>query len=1253
RPVTRGFYDAMGRSLGTLDANANPTTERYDAAGQLVAEMHADGGALAYQYNIFGQVVRATDALGNSTFSSYDHDGRLVQLARPTGTETYAYDQAGNRIRSTDAVGATTFYWYDTRGKMIRSQLPGGQRTGYGYDLRGNKVAELNANGDSMSWSYDYFGKLLAHTDLGGAAYSYTYDLTGNVTQQALIRGASSSVIAFQYYENGALKRSHDTGIDDDTSYEYDAAGNRTRELTRVGTYVEDSSIAYDELARIARVQSTHLPFMNYRYDAVGNRRNVNGVSADGPVDNWYLYDGMNRTVLSQGALSGGAIVRGSQGIELQYDAAGNRRAAITAASTESYGYDAGNRLTTTVRNGVLVGTQSYDAAGRIVQQFVSAPPSATGVGGSDGGQPEYIQNTYNANGWITQQDIRDGAGTLTQSTVYDGYDAVGNVTHYQISVAGANGGTSFTNFFSLAYAKFEVYKESTASGTSTYFLPGTTTTTYDINGNVVSVFDPFNNQRVGQSGGPVAATSQRMLITDSSGQILQKTQDGKTQRFFYADGKPIGTSGALSGTNFDFNYTAVSQQYPSATPTAYTVMRGDTLRSIASALLGDANLWYVIADANGIASDADLQAGMRLTIPNKVLSVHNDYQTFKVYNPAEVVGDVTPNLPDPPPPPTHGCGIFGVILVAIVAVVVSVFTAGAALALFAPEALVAGTTAAEASFFASGAAVLTGSGITGASVLTVAAAAAVGGAVGSIASQGLGIALGVQQKFSWGAVAAAGLSAGITAGIGAGLGEGGIAGKLLQVPTGVGQQALNGAINNAISQGINILTGQQHAFDWRGLAAAAIVAPLSKAIGSAFPGIGAGFVSRFVGGIANGAIKAALGGKVDFVHVAADAFGNALGNAITDSLAQSGQQAQALGKAQQTQLLQNVYAMATPDELQPAPQSQQLGKIGVAPHTPIAETNAQAATDDPMGDSMIVPPSPDAEQTDSQETDLKPQVAAAGKPQVAAAGGAPGEGKELRTALKLLERVDTAYYAALGNSSSPGYEAKAIELFAKAAALRQELLEYLADPAIRQRVLDDIKITPERMSLVNKVMGNAADVQINADQQISGGEGARFINSYYGRQGLTQAERLYFHATYDAPDSVFDSALGDLTKPQRLLTPDFTKEAVTSLLISMLGEPGFKVNPRVLSTILANKAAGAAWEAYVIDNVLPQTQVNIQKQITLKSNGPSGLRVRVDAVGEDIATGALKLTDPKASQTAPYTPNQAIVYPELAIYGG
>lgn len=64
-------------------------------------------------------------------------------------------------------------------------------------------------------------------------------------------------------------------------------------------------------------------------------------------------------------------------------------------------------------------------------------------------------------------------------------------------------------------------------------------------------------------------------------------------------------------------------------------------------------------------------------------------------------------------------------------------------------------------------------------------------------------------------------------------------------------------------------------------------------------------------------------------------------------------------------------------------------------------------------------------------------------------------------------------------------------------------------------------------------------------------------------------------------------------------------------------------------------------------------TQTQIQPQITIKSNGPSGLRVRLDAVGTEIGTGEIALTDGKASATAPLTPNQKIVYPELVVHGG
>src|SRR5262249_23602501 len=61
RPVTRNYYDKMGRGLGTVDANGNASTARYDAAGQFIAEYHSDGGVIQYQYDAFGRRVRTID----------------------------------------------------------------------------------------------------------------------------------------------------------------------------------------------------------------------------------------------------------------------------------------------------------------------------------------------------------------------------------------------------------------------------------------------------------------------------------------------------------------------------------------------------------------------------------------------------------------------------------------------------------------------------------------------------------------------------------------------------------------------------------------------------------------------------------------------------------------------------------------------------------------------------------------------------------------------------------------------------------------------------------------------------------------------------------------------------------------------------------------------------------------------------------------------------------------------------------------
>ncbi|MBN0989829.1 RES domain-containing protein [Amphritea sp. RP18W] len=305
----------------------------------------------------------------------------------------------------------------------------------------------------------------------------------------------------------------------------------------------------------------------------------------------------------------------------------------------------------------------------------------------------------------------------------------------------------------------------------------------------------------------------------------------------------------------------------------------GDTLQGIALAVFGDAKLWYLIADANGLQSDGDLKVGQTLSMPNQITNIHNSFDTFKPYNAGEIIGDTTPTLPDPPPPPSSsgGCGV-GNIIVAIIAVVVTIYTAGA--------------------FSMVGSALSSGFGATMSAGLGAGlGASAAGAVVGSIVSQAVGIAIGVQDKFSWQAVAVAGLTAAIPIGN---------VGKSLGLKGGW-QLAANAAARNIVSQGVSIAVGVQDKFNWRSLAAAAIAAPLTSKIDEAFDtkGLSANEFSadRFGQQLMSESLKsitrqgAAIlvngSGKMSWTQVASDGFGNAIGNSIVEhSLVRPAQQA-------------------------------------------------------------------------------------------------------------------------------------------------------------------------------------------------------------------------------------------------------------------------------------------------------------------------------------------------------------------------
>jgi hypothetical protein len=185
--------------------------------------------------------------------------------------------------------------------------------------------------------------------------------------------------------------------------------------------------------------------------------------------------------------------------------------------------------------------------------------------------------------------------------------------------------------------------------------------------------------------------------------------------------------------------------------------------------------------------------------------------------------------------------------------------------------------------------------GSTGLSAAAVMGVGAVSGAVGSMVSQGVGLATGQQEKFSWKGVALSALSGAASAG----MGPGGIFGKLgafANVGSKFAQGALRGAIGSAVTQGVGVATKLQSNFDFAGVAAAGVgggVAAwtggrLIPAMKNGLDPFAAQMFSSGASAIANAAMRSLVRGS-DFgdnlIAALPDVIGATLGNLIVDGV--------------------------------------------------------------------------------------------------------------------------------------------------------------------------------------------------------------------------------------------------------------------------------------------------------------------------------------------------------------------------------
>lgn len=967
RPTTLYYYDELGQLISTQDANStrltsgNYYTSRLLVNGRVEKEFDPFGNPTVYVYDRLGNARQQFDAVGQETRFDYDLRGNLTLQTRydlagfEHSSDRYEYDADDNRIAHTNALGSRETYVYDGQKRIRLYTSFYGRQTHYDYnyvstigDIGGYEkiTTTTGVDGEDTQVDHlDYFGKIRYHRDLGGHQYNYYYNNAGWLSHQT---GSTAGTnrrgqdIEYKYYQNGLLAEIWDRGIDSYARFQYDNNGNRTVEgysqvpinagPANIQPY-QLASAEYDSLNRVISVKEAGKFALTYRYDAVGNRRNVRSEYFDLFKDSsqvqdfYYKYDRANRFTVTMGQLdSSGDVVYGNTGYAIEYDALGRRASATSAFlddmnrpqyRKEVYAYDPID----TVRD-VMIYTRNPEAG---FDPVTGAPVPGPNV------LAAHIIRDNNALGSLRDYREFDGAGNLTKYIHYE-YDA-DNLTTVEEDRTDSNrvekttydyvgsilaktttGDASLT----YTYEKWDTYKESVVrvmSGTSMRnWRSGDSTYQYDSNGHITKLFDSQANRTI-------------TYINNHKGQVLKRYQIDRepsgsdkppvARNFYYLDGRGIGDTGIdkvksridyaqqiaeqektdrkgrtspinpqlgkrvlpVTSSDFDQNFQPINDSFPSRAAGTHIVQPGETLMSIALSMWGDSSLWYLLADANGLANNSQLTPGLVLTVPNVVTNVRNNAETFRPYNAAAALGDTTPTLSAPPPPPLKkGCNVLAAVLIAVVAIVVTVYTAGAL------SGLAGGN-------FAAGSAVL--GGTAGVGVGTTIAAAAVGGLAGSIASQAVGIALGVQKGFDFKGAAIAAISSVV----GAGLGKLASFAKGSRVLTTINKFAtenpytfasLNGAASSALTQGIAVGTGLQSSFSWRNVAIAAVAGPVARAFGKGAEALAPStFAREFASNVGGALVRRAFGDRTPVRTILASALGNAIGESSVSALSE------------------------------------------------------------------------------------------------------------------------------------------------------------------------------------------------------------------------------------------------------------------------------------------------------------------------------------------------------------------------------
>jgi YD repeat-containing protein len=826
-------YDAAGRVVFQRAIGGDTTTTVYDFVGAITTPgmsqwggwrettTYANGRTSVEDSDAFGRMVSKTDMGGNVTTYSYDAAARMVSSSVGGLATSVTYYSTGLQAGSSGAAGVAVFT-YDKLGQRIGETL-----TVSGV-LRKNQSATYDALGRLKSWAE------AGTTTLPVGSTSWDYDANGNIRRvQSSFRNLDAAGVAsgtpttkedwFAFdsmnrlvIDKGSLINGQIVRDADASELLYDTAGQRIQRLNTVqGKYTDTYYVGYTFLTR--QVDYTGVGREDYTYDDAGRLTQIKVAAPVTPVDD-NSYTQSNFTGSSATPATGPTRstftydLIGRQTGQTDYESNGT-----TVAFSRSATYNARNQLlsddSTSVR--ARTGAAGFDSYRTITRSdydadgdFDTAAGTTYALGSVVWSHAQAYKNGIDgdATDTLTRNSyaFRDGAVTtgITHDTDY-GWTANWNAGTNALNTASFD--TNFTTTYALNAAG-QLTGATIADG-----RPRSIAFINDENGQIIRRDE--SGSIAGQSGNPheiwyrfagrelgyIGNNGTSAIDTSASIAERQSAAPATNATGTFRGGRNVG--GVY--TDFAKSYDPLSSYNQGSGAGTYTVSAGETLSSIARSLYGDASLWYKLAQANGLATDASLPEGRTLVLPAGVIRAGFNASSITPYDPGSAIGDTSPT--NAKPPRKNKCAVVGQLLLAVVAIAVTAIAAGPL-----------GTAL-------------------GSQILGGAAA----GAAASTVSQAVGVATGIQSKFSFKGVALAAISGGVGGGIGGNVNL--LSKGALGSATNVGNAIARGALGNAFTQGLSIATGLQDKFSFAGVAAAGIAAGVGSALGGALDPISGG----------------------------------------------------------------------------------------------------------------------------------------------------------------------------------------------------------------------------------------------------------------------------------------------------------------------------------------------------------------------------------------------------------------------------